>query len=81
MQVDTGVYGKDREGLIRDLAARKIQTRPVWYLNHRQRPYEDCQHYKIEVAYKMWERTVNIPCSVNLKEEEIKRVIEGLRHG
>ena len=81
VQVDTGVYGKDREGLIRDLAARKIQTRPVWYLNHRQRPYEDCQHYKIEVAYKMWERTVNIPCSVNLKEEEIKRVIEGLRHG
>ena len=80
VQIDKSVYGKDREELMSYLAGRKIQTRPVWYLNHRQKPYEDCQHYKIEMAYKMWEKTVNIPCSVNLKKEEMHRVIQELRN-
>jgi perosamine synthetase len=81
VQIDKYIYGKDREGVMSHLADKKIQTRPVWYLNHQQKPYKDCQNYKIEMAYKMWEKTLNIPCSVNLKEDEIKRVIEGLKHG
>ncbi len=80
LQIEKDIYGKDREALMSDLANRKIQTRPVWHLNHLQEPYKDCQHYKIEMAYEMLEKTLNIPCSVNLKEEEISRVIGALRN-
>jgi dTDP-4-amino-4,6-dideoxygalactose transaminase len=81
VQIDKAIYRKDREGLMRHLAERKIETRPVWYLNHLQKPYRDCQSYRIEKAFQMWEKTLNIPCSVNLKRDEIDRVIKELTSG
>ena len=59
----------------------KIQTRPVWELNHRQKPYKDYQAYKIEKAVELIEKTLCIPCSVNLSEENIKRIIKELDNG
>jgi perosamine synthetase len=81
LQIDKNVYGKDREELMDSLKRRGIQTRPVWYLNHLQAPYRDCQHYRIEKAYRMLEITLNIPCSVNLKGSDMAQVIDGLRQG
>jgi len=80
LQIDRGVYGKDREQLMAYLSDNKIQTRPVWYLNHLQKPYKNCQIYKIEKAIELWEKTLNIPCSVNLLNREIKKVLEALRN-
>lgn len=81
VQIDKDIYGKDREGLMSYLADHKIETRPIWYLNHLQKPYRDCQSYRIERAFQMWERTLNIPCSVNIRKEEIERVINELKNG
>jgi aminotransferase in exopolysaccharide biosynthesis len=81
LQIDAQRCGKDRDALMKHLAAKKIQSRPVWLLNHEQKPYLGCQHYRIERAYGLWKSTLNLPCSVDLKEEEISRVIESLRHG
>ncbi len=78
LKIDQNVYNKDREELMSFLSEKKIQTRHVWYLNHLQKPYKDCQKYKIENAIKLWEKTLNIPCSVNLNENEIKKVCEVL---
>ena len=58
-----------------------IQTRPVWYLNHLQKLFKDCQNYKIENAIELLEKTLNIPCSVNLKKKSINRVVETLNYG
>jgi aminotransferase in exopolysaccharide biosynthesis len=77
--IDKRVYGKNKEELMQYLFENKIQSRPIWYLNHLQKPYKDCQTYKIEKADKLLEKTLNIPCSVNLKEEDIYRVIEELK--
>jgi len=79
LQIDKEVYGKDREDLMAYLSKNKIQTRPIWYLNHLQKPYKDCQNYKIEKAHEMLSKTLNIPCSVNLKEEEIEQIIKLLK--
>jgi len=65
--------GKDR--LIDHLQANGIQARPVWYLNHLQKPYRRCQAYKVEKAVWFWRRTVNLPCSVNLEKKEINKVV------
>ena len=81
LQIDQERYGRDREGLMELLAGNSIQARPVWELNHRQKMYRDDKAYDIEKAQKLWEVTLNIPCSVNLSMEEISRVIEVLESG
>lgn len=78
LQIDKNIYKKDREELMSCLSEHKIQTRPVWYLNHLQKPYKDCQNYKIEKALELLEKTLNIPCSVNLTKQDIERILEVL---
>lgn len=65
--------------LITKLNDRGIQTRPLWYLNHMQKPYINNQHYKIEKALWFWERVLNLPCSSNLTEKEVKLVTETIK--
>jgi len=79
LQIDKDVYGRDREKLMKYLSENKIQTRPVWYLNHLQKPYKDCQNYEIEKAIEFWENTLNIPCSVNLTEKQLDKVCNILK--
>lgn len=81
LQIERQRYGRGRDELMRWLGENGIETRPLWYLNHLQRPYVDCQSYKIEKAFEMWEKTLFIPCSVNLTSSEINSVIENLRNG
>ena len=78
LQIDEKVYGKNRDQLMEYLQANGIQTRPIWHLNHLQKPYRNYQSYRIENAYKIFADTLNIPCSVNLGEEQISYVIEKL---
>ncbi len=79
LQIDADNYGKDVEATMQHLSAQKIQTRPVWYLNHLQKPYAACQHYKIEKAVVLAGKTLNIPCSVNLTDQDIRTVVGALK--
>lgn len=81
MQIDESIYGKDREQLMDYLTENKIQTRPVWHLNHLQKPYKKRQAYQIEKASVLMEKTINIPCSVKLKGSEINHIIRLLQNG
>lgn len=81
LRVEKEKYGKDREELMACLAEKGIQSRPLWHLNHLQKPYQDCRAYRVEKADKLLAETLNIPCGVGLKEEEIQRVIEVLQNG
>ena len=69
--VEKKEYGMDREKLMNCLTKKKIQTRPIWYLNHLQRPYRMNRAYKIENALKFWKRVLNLPCSTGLQEKQI----------
>ena len=79
LKIDKEIYGKEREELMQYLNENKILSRPVWHLNHLQKPYKDCQYYNIEKAIQLWDKTLNIPCSVNLKGKEISRIINVLK--
>lgn len=81
LQIDEEIYGKNREQLMANLSKNKIQARPIWYLNHLQKPYKNCQSYEIKEAFGMLEKTLNIPCSVNLTEKQIEKVLDTLRNG
>lgn len=68
-----------RDKLIAYLSEKKIQTRPIWGLINEQKPYFDSYAYKIEKAKYYWERVVNVPCSTNITDEEIKAVVEQIK--
>ncbi|MGZ3656842.1 MAG: LegC family aminotransferase [Bdellovibrionota bacterium] len=81
LQIDAEEYGEDREELMQRLGAAKIQARPVWELNHRQRPYREFGRMPTERAERLHRITLNIPCSVGLSGEDQARVVEELRDG
>jgi len=68
-----------RDELIKYMTENKIQTRPIWKLIHTLKPYEGSQTYKIEKALDYYEKIVNIPCSTNLSDEDLTRVIQTIK--
>lgn len=68
-----------RDELMKELAEKKIQTRPVWKLIHTLDMYCECQKYKIEKATVYYEQIVNLPCSSNLTTEEVIWVAECIK--
>jgi len=78
LQIDPKVYGEDREELMQKLEEKRIQTRPVWKLNHEQKPYKNCQYYKIENAKKLVENSLCLPSSSNLTNEDLNTIISQL---
>ncbi len=79
LQTNGGLSGENRDRLIQGMKKNNIQARPVWHLNHLQKPYVDCQSFRIERAYRMIETTVNIPCSVGLSDGDIQRVADTIK--
>jgi len=79
LQVEASRYGRDRFQLLADLEAAQVQTRPVWMPNHLQKPYRDCQSYKVKNAVKLWDVTLNLPCSTGLTPDQVEAVVGLLR--
>lgn len=69
----------NRDKIIRYLASKGIQSRPIWGLINEQKPYIGCQTYKIEKAKYYLERVINIPCSSNLTKEDLLYVVDCLK--
>jgi dTDP-4-amino-4,6-dideoxygalactose transaminase len=78
LQIDNKVYNEDREVLMKRLEENGIQTRPVWKLNHEQKPYKDCQYYKIEKAKKLVTNSLCLPSSSNLSNENLNKIVSVL---
>jgi perosamine synthetase len=79
LQIDSNVYGENREMLMKRLGENSVQSRPVWKLNHEQKPYKDCQYYKIEKAEKLVKNSLCLPSSTNLNEYESNKIIDLLK--
>jgi len=80
LQIDKEAYGEDREELMQRLDNNGIQTRPVWALNHLQKPYQDCQSYKIDRAEELVNNSLCLPSSTSLSDDQIYKVMDSL-HG
>ena len=78
LQIDSEIYGEDREALMHRLEENGIQTRPIWFLNHLQKPYWDCQSYKNEKAEELVKTSLCLPSSTNLKDDDLNNVITQL---
>ncbi len=76
---ESSQYGKNKDQIIQYLSKKNIQSRPIWALINEQKPYLNCQSYKIEKAKYYVERVLNIPCSTNLGTEDAEYVVECLK--
>ena len=78
LQINQKIYGENREELMKRLSLNKIQTRPVWSLIHLQKPYRNCQTYKIEKANTLVDISLCIPSSTNLTLNNLNKIIDEL---
>jgi dTDP-4-amino-4,6-dideoxygalactose transaminase len=76
LEVDEAVFGLSRDALLRALNARGVQCRPVWHLCHRQRPYKKARRYRIKQATRYERNVLNLPCSTNLRPEDISYICD-----
>ncbi|MSS73603.1 MAG: LegC family aminotransferase [Candidatus Latescibacteria bacterium] len=67
-----------RRTLMNSLQAKHIQTRPLWCPLHRLPMYVQSQGYRIEMADRLYEGCLSLPCSVSLKDDEQKRVVDAV---
>jgi len=75
LQINTENFGEKPEQLMNRLQEHNIQTRPVWALNHIQKPYQHCQSYKIEKAEELVRNSLCLPSSSNLSNEDLNHII------
>lgn len=68
-------YPLNRDEIIGLLASSSIQARPIWALICDQKPYLNNQAYRIEKSRMYVKHIINLPCSTNLTEEELLRVV------
>ena len=76
MKVDS----EHKTPLIEYLLTRNIQVRPIWKLIHTLSMYSDFQTYEIDNAVDAYEGCISIPCSVDLKEKDIRYVVENIKN-
>jgi dTDP-4-amino-4,6-dideoxygalactose transaminase len=77
--IDPEKFGRDREEIRLTLAQQKIETRPVWKPLHLQPVFGDCECVGGEVAEDLFNRGLCLPSGSNLTEEDLARVINGIK--
>jgi perosamine synthetase len=77
--VDEPRFGMSRPALLRALARRGIETRPLWSPISTQKPFAGCQAYRIEHAVDLHRRSLSLPSSVGLLPEQRAAVTSALR--
>jgi perosamine synthetase len=77
--IDEKPEGPGRDAVIETLDSGGIESRPLWYPNHLQKPFAHFRTYGVERSVRHWRHIVNIPCSADLTAEQIERVVDSVR--
>jgi perosamine synthetase len=77
--IDDTVSGTDSRTVLRELAARQIQSRPLWQPLHRSPAHRGAYALECSTAERLNRQALSIPCSVGLTPAEQQRVIESIR--
>ncbi|MBM22965.1 MAG: aminotransferase DegT [Gammaproteobacteria bacterium] len=76
LKVEEEIFGETCSSLIDRLRKKSIAVRPIWKLNHLQKPYLKNQAYNIEKARDLVSQTVCLPSSISLSTEQMESVIK-----
>lgn len=56
-----------------------IEARIFWKPVHLQKPYRDCPRSDVSVSESLWQRIVTLPCSTNITEAELSKVVMAVK--
>ena len=73
--IDEADYGEDSRALMKRLADRGIQSRPLWQPLHRSQALQRMQSVGGEVADQINRRALSLPSSVGMTPEQVQEVI------
>jgi len=76
--IDEEAYGEDSRALMKKLARRGIQARPLWQPLHRSEALSGVQCVGGEVADDINRRALSLPSSVGMTPEQIQEVISAV---
>jgi perosamine synthetase len=76
--IDEAEYGEDSRALMKRLARRGIQARPLWQPLHRSEALAGAQSVGGEVADDINRRALSLPSSVGMTQEQIQEVISAV---
>ena len=68
-----------KKPLVDYLISKNILVRPIWKLIHTLPMYKDCQAFRVESASNIYDTTLNLPCSIEIKMEEIEFTVEKIK--
>jgi aminotransferase in exopolysaccharide biosynthesis len=71
---------QQRNELMNYLSDQRIQTRPIWKLIHTLKPYITAQSFQIEKAPYYYNYVLNLPCSSNLTNENVRIVASTIKN-
>jgi perosamine synthetase len=71
----------DVRALLRGLTGAGVGARPLWRPLNLQPVFKAAQAYKVEVATRLYERGLSLPCSVGITAEERAAVVAALAAG
>ena len=78
LKINTKIYKKKVLEIIMKLKKNNIEVRPIWYPNHLQKKFKSCQKYEIKNAMKLFNSTLCLPSSTNIKINDLKKVVKAL---
>lgn len=79
LTINPDAFGADREQVRLALAAKQIETRPVWKPLHLQPVFAECDSIGGAIAEDLFEHGLCLPSGSNLTTEDLERVIEGIK--
>lgn len=78
IDINKDIYGMDKDELMDIFEKNGISSRPIWYLNHLQKPFSSFFSYNIFNANNLHEKSLCMPSSVNLTKTSIDKVVKVL---
>lgn len=76
--IHSSKYGLSSRQLLKRLAEKKIQSRPLWQPLHQALPYRDCQAFHCDYSQKLYREALSLPCSVGLSRSQQETVIRAI---
>ena len=79
LKINRNEINTSMRSIITELEKKGIQTRAIWGLVNKQKPYQNETAYKIEKALYYADCILNIPSSTQIKEEDIGYVADNIK--
>ncbi|HEY5524435.1 MAG TPA: DegT/DnrJ/EryC1/StrS family aminotransferase, partial [Clostridium sp.] len=69
-------YGKTRDEVMLKLKENGVQSRPFFQPVHLMPPYKNCKHGDMSVTNEIVEKGINLPSSVELSLDDIRKICD-----